>query len=137
VSNETYINAESVCELLYKIAALNLSTPVTLILDNARYQKCKLVSDLAQSLSIEMLYLPAYSPNLNLIERLWKFVKKKCLYSKYYSDFPCFKLAISDLLTSASVTYKQDLDSLLTWKFQTFHKDQLTTNYGQPRKHGL
>ncbi|MGA9381348.1 MAG: transposase, partial [Phormidium sp.] len=95
------------------------------------------VSDLAQSLSIEMLYLPAYSPNLNLIERLWKFVKKKCLYSKYYSDFPGFKLAISDLLTSASVTYKQDLDSLLTWKFQTFHKDQLTTNYGQLRKHGL
>ncbi|MCL1473889.1 hypothetical protein LAY57_24970, partial [Argonema antarcticum A004/B2] len=73
----------------------------------------------------------------NLIERLWKFVKKKCLYSKYYSDFSGFKSAISDLLAVASVTYKEDLDSLLTWKFQTFNEDQLTTNFGQPQKHGL
>jgi len=46
VSNETYMNAESVCELLRKIADLNLSTPITLVLDNAKYQKCKLVDSL-------------------------------------------------------------------------------------------
>jgi hypothetical protein len=49
---------------------------ITLVLDNARYQKCKLVGALAESLQIELLYLPSYSPNLNLTERLWKFVKK-------------------------------------------------------------
>jgi transposase len=87
VCNETYINAESVCERLKKIADQYAGLPITVVLDNARYQKCKLVQELALSLSIELLYLPAYSPNLNLIERLWKFVKKKCLWSKYYQDF--------------------------------------------------
>jgi len=69
-----------VCELLRQLAARHLGLPITLVLDNARYQKCQLVEALAASLQIELLYLPAYSPNLNLIERLWKFVKKTCLY---------------------------------------------------------
>jgi hypothetical protein len=48
VTNETYINAESVCELLIKIADLGLTIPIVLILDNARYQKCKLVNEKAE-----------------------------------------------------------------------------------------
>ena len=47
-----------------KIAALNLQIPITIVLDNARYQKCKIVSELATLLNIELMYLPAYSPNL-------------------------------------------------------------------------
>jgi transposase len=77
VTNDTYITADSVCELLRRIAKLNLAMPITLVLDNARYQKCNIVTALALQLNIELLYLPTYSPNLNLIERLWKFVKKK------------------------------------------------------------
>lgn len=77
VTNDTYITADSVCDLLRRIAKLNLGMPITLVLDNARYQKCNIVTALALKLNIELLYLPAYSPNLNLIERLWKFVKKK------------------------------------------------------------
>ncbi len=69
---------------------LNLDVPITLVMDNARYQKCNIVTALASQLNIELLYLPAYSPNLNLIERLWKFVKKKVLYSKYYPNFAEF-----------------------------------------------
>lgn len=137
VTNEKYINAESVCELLRKLGQMGLNMPITLVLDNARYQKCKLVDELAKSWEIELLYLPSYSPNLNLIERLWKFIKKKCLYSKYYTDFSEFKAAISDLLAEAHITYKQDLDSLLTLKFQTFKKQQLMTMDSLPRKHGL
>lgn len=124
VTNDTYINAESVCEMLRKLAALHLSVPITLVLDNARYQKCALVFALAESLHIELLYLPAYSPNLNLIERLWKFVKKQCLYSQYYADFPTFKAAIVKCLSETHTTHKQALDSLLTLKFQTFEKAQ-------------
>ena len=88
VTNDSYINAQSVCDLLWQLHRFYVDLPVTLILDNARYQRCQLVQDLAESLHIEILYLPTYSPNLNLIERLWKFVKKECLYSKYYPDFP-------------------------------------------------
>jgi transposase len=124
VTNDTYINA-CVCDLLHLIAALRLTVPITLILDNARYQKCDLVRDLARSLGIELLYLPAYSPNLNLIERLWKFVKKKCLYSTYYSDFTLFKQAISSCLAQTHTTHKTALDSLLSLRFQTFKQSQI------------
>ena len=80
VTNDTYINAQSVCDLLRRIAQLGFEVQIILVLDNARYQKCRIVQEVAETLDIELLYLPAYSPNLNLIERLCKFVKTKCLY---------------------------------------------------------
>jgi transposase len=78
VTNGSYINADSVCHLLRQVAAAGLPRPITLVLDNARYQRCDLVQTLARSLRIELLYRPSYSPNLKRIERLWKFVKKEC-----------------------------------------------------------
>jgi len=125
VTNDTYITACTVCELLRQIAALQLGVPITLVLDNARYQRCQLVEALAATLQIELLYLPAYSPNLNLIERLWKFVKKKCLYSVYYSHFKDFKQAITNCLMQTHTTYKKELDSLLTLRFQSFKESQI------------
>ena len=120
VTNDTYINALSVCQLMHKLRHLTPELPIVLILDNARYQKCELVWSMARDLKIELLYLPPYSPNLNLIERLWKFVKKKCLYSIYYADFNTFSKAISTCLDHTHDTYKVELDSLLTLNFQTF-----------------
>ena len=77
VTNDTYINALSVCDLLRRIAALGLTVPITLILDNARYQKCHLVRDLAATLNIELLYLPTYSPNLKSYREAWEIRQKK------------------------------------------------------------
>lgn len=129
ITNTTYINAISVCQLLRAIAKETTNgLPITLILDNAKYQKCALVQELAESLNIDLLYLPSYSPNLNLIERLWKFVKKKCLYSKYYENFSQFKQAIIDCISQESLNRKNaELKSLLTLKFQTFEKVQFQT----------
>ena len=124
VTNDTYINAQSFCDLLWRISRLNIGVPITLVLDNARYQKCKLVWALAESLDIKLLYIPPYSPNLNLIERLWKFVKKQCLYLKYYSEFMDFKNAISNCLNQTDTTHKHELDSLLSLRFQSFEKAQ-------------
>jgi transposase len=126
-TNCTYINAESVCQLLRKLDALGLQVPITLVLDNARYQRCALVQSVADPLGIELLYLPAYSPNLNLIERLWKFVKKQCLYSKYSPDFGAFTSAIEDCLAQTQTTHKHALSSLLTLNFQAFKKAQSLT----------
>lgn len=120
ITNDTYINAESFCQLLWKLRALYPEIPLTLILDNVKYQKCQLVWNVAALLEIELLYLPPYSPNLNLIERLWKFVKKKCLYSKYYAKFDPFKQAITDCLAHTHDLYQEELDTLLTLNFQTF-----------------
>jgi len=128
VTNDTYINAHRVCQLMQKLRLLTPEVPIVLILDNARYQKCMLVWMLARDLKIELLYLPPYSPNLNLIERLWKFVKKKCLYSIYYADFNTFSKAISTCLDHTHDTYKVELDSLLTLNFQTFEKVTLLSS---------
>ena len=100
------INAEAVCELLRKLAARYAGLPLTLVLDNARYQKCEVVRSLAAELGIELLYLPSYSPNLNLIERLWKFVKKECLSCRYYEDFARFKAAIVECLEGVEGKHK-------------------------------
>ena len=67
---------------------------------------------------------PAYSPNLNLIERLWKFVKIKCLYCKYCAGFSDFKHVIIACLGQTHTTYKSELDTLLTPRFQAFEKAQ-------------
>lgn len=120
VTNTTYITAETVCELLQKIAALNLLTPVTLVMDNARYQHCKLVQEAARTLNIEILFLPSYSPNLNLIERLWKFVKKAVLNSRHQPSFAHFQSTIDQCLDQLSTTHKPELETLITLKFQSF-----------------
>ncbi len=126
VTNESYINAESICLMLLKLNALRLDVPITVVLDNARYQKCKVVFTLAKALNIELLYLPSYSPHLNLIERLWKFVRNQCLYSKYYANFDDFKHAIETCIEQANTTHKASLASLLTLNFQSFRKVQIS-----------
>jgi transposase len=125
VCNDTVINAEAVCELLRALAARYASLPLTLVLDNARYQRCAVVQQLAKELRIELLFLPAYSPNLNLIERLWKFVKKECLSCRYYEDFLRFKAAIVECLEGVEGKHKPSVRSLLTLNFQTFEEPQL------------
>jgi len=120
VTNDGYINAESVCALLRAVAEAGVGLPITLVLDNARYQKCALVQALAESLRIELLYLPSYSPNLNLIERLWRFVRKESLNSIYYETFEEFTTAIDECLDELPTKHKVAMQSLLTHKFQTF-----------------
>ena len=120
VANHSYINAESVCQLLRRIAADGLPRPITLVLDNARYQRCALVQSLARSLRIELLFLPSYSPNLNLIERLWKFVKKECLGSRHLASYEDFTAAIDSCLINLPKKHKHQMATLLTLNFQTF-----------------
>ena len=126
--NDKYINAQSVCNLLSKIALLHINIPITVIMDNAKYQHCELVRSFAKELSIELLFLPSYSPNLNIIERLWKWVKKDCLYCKYYEKFSAFKNAIDLSLSKVGKPeHKKEFDSFLNLKFQTFSKPQYMT----------
>jgi transposase len=126
VSNHSYINAESVCLLLRAVAeAATPGIPITLVLDNARYQKCPLVQDLAEQLGIELLYLPSYSPNLNLIERVWKFVKAECLRTKYYDHYDKFHAAIQQCLDDLPSKHKDAMENLLTHNFQNFENVSL------------
>ena len=125
VANDGYITATTVCELLRKLAVQYAGRPIVIVLDNARYQHCKLVEALAKELGITPEFLPSYSPNLNLIERLWKFVKKKCLNNVYYETFDEFKKGINDCLNRVENEYKPELETLMTPKFQNLKKVQL------------
>jgi len=127
-TNETYINSEVVCLFLLQIAQhYDPQIPITIVLDNARYQKCYLVQSCAAALNIELLYLPAYSPQFNLIERLWRFVKKECLYSVYYPTFTEFKATIDSFIHTAHIKHQEELKTLLSWNFQSFEKVQILT----------
>jgi transposase len=125
VANDSYINAQSVCDLLRRVALAGLPGPVTLVLDNARYQRCQVVQALAQRLRIELLFLPPYSPNLNLIERVWKFVKKEALGSKHFASYEEFGEAIEGCLSRLTTRYRAQMDTLLTLNFQLFEYEPL------------
>lgn len=120
VTNTTVVNRDTMCELLRKIAAQGLVGPITVVLDNARYQRNATVQTLAAELGITLLFLPSYSPNLNLIERLWKFIKRDRLYGRYYPTFQEFRGSIEGCLGELSTTHRPALKTLMTLKFQTF-----------------
>lgn len=119
VTNDVYITATEVCEMLRKISAKYAGKSVHLVLDNARYQKCRVVQDLAKELGIDLVYIPPYSPNLNLIERLWKFVKGE-LRSKYYDDFSTFQKKIDSIIASAAKDNLPKIKRLIGAKVQLF-----------------
>ena len=125
ITNNSSINALSVCDLLHTLSAKHAGEAVTLFLDNARYQKCRLVQALAAQLKIELIYLPAYSPNLNLIERLWRHVKQQVLYSRYYDSFPKFQTAIMDGINGTQSDNRESLRTLFSLKFQIIEKSQI------------
>lgn len=121
VTNTTYITATTVCELLEQVVAGAKArglTTVRLILDNARYQKCKLVAEKVAQLNqtegvdLAIVYLPPYSPNLNLIERIWKLIKSE-LRTRYYDNFADFRQRIDDIIEGLSTTYKDQVANLM------------------------
>jgi transposase len=92
------------------------ATCICIILDNARYQRSYLVQQQAKELNIDLVYLPPYSPNLNLIERLWRYFKKKVIKNKYYPDYTSFEKAVETFFQTFDSTMA-DIRSLLNFKF--------------------
>jgi len=122
VANDSYITSTQVVELLENIALKYTGKPIALILDNARYQKCAVVIDCAAKLGIDLVFLPTYSPNLNLIERVWKFTKSQVLNAAYIETFDAYRSTISSFVDSVDVVHNDKMATLVTDKFQTFEK---------------
>jgi len=112
-------DAERVAQLLQKIRAANPGKRLLIVLDNAPYNHADSVVQAAKRLRIELLYLPPYSPNLNLIERFWKFLKRKVARNRYYTTFVEFRGAVHKVLNNITA-YRDELSSVMTERFQLF-----------------
>jgi len=86
-------------------------------LDNARYHYSKLVKKHIKNARIKLVFLPSYSPNLNVIERLWKFFKKKVLYNKYHENMNAFRKACIDFFRKIC-EFQDELASVMSAEFE-------------------
>jgi transposase len=120
ITNDSYIRADSVIALIDKLVANGIGVPIKIILDNAAYQRCNLVKNHAHKVGVELIFLPTYSPNLNLIERLWKFVKSEVLNAAYHGTFDDFKNSIDNCVSHTDKQYKKQMDILISEKVQLF-----------------
>lgn len=111
------INADSAIDLFSKIEAKHPNAKVIyIIVDNARYYHSRLLKKTLKGTKIKLIFLPPYSPNLNLIERYWKFFKKKVMNNRYYETFGEFKRACESFFRKRK-KYLPELQSLLTENF--------------------
>lgn len=128
VIEEETINAQAIIHLLEQIKTKQPHGKVYVVLDNAKYHHARLVRNwLLHHARFKLVFLPPYSPNLNLIERLWRFFHQKVTNNHYFPTFSSFKEAT--MLFFQNITeYKQELESLLTENFQTFPTQPLVAN---------
>lgn len=112
------INAQSAIDLFAKIEAKHPDADtIYIIVDNARYYRSRLLKESVEGTKIKLIFLPPYSPNLNLIERYWKFFKKKVLNNRYYETFDEFKQSCKSFFRKRK-KYLPELQTLLTENFQ-------------------
>jgi transposase len=99
------------------------ATAIRVVLDNARYNHSKeLKAWLAcDDCRIEVVYLPAYAPNLNLIERFWWLFKKSAIYNEYFPTFADFEAAVEGFFARLD-DYRDAIQSLITDKFHFMGK---------------
>ncbi|WP_420458159.1 IS630 family transposase [Neolewinella sp.] len=123
ITTPDYIQATTVVELLDLLRQERPGRPIHLVLDNARYQRCALVQQAAQRLDIHLVYLPPYSPNLNLIERFWKFLKKQALAGYHFATKQDFEDAIYWFIEEVNNgEHQAQLRTLLALNFQQLVK---------------
>lgn len=118
ITSTDSVNAQSTIELFKKVENnYPNAKKIIIICDNARYYHSRIISKYLNTSKIKLEFLPPYSPNLNLIERLWRFMHKKITYNKYYESFDIFKNKILDFFENIE-KYKSDLKKLLIDNFE-------------------
>jgi transposase len=112
------VNAQSTVALFKEIMRKQPLGLIYLILDNAMYYRSQIVTEFVQrNPRIQLLFLPAYSPNLNVIERLWRFFKKNITYNTYYEEFAVFRRYSMNFFKNIK-KYRSDLETLMTDNFE-------------------
>jgi transposase len=125
IREDPTINAQSTIKLFEQIQnKYSLKIRIYAIADNAKYYRSKLVKEYLKNSKIELIFLPSYSPNLNLIERLWKYLRKKVINTTYYPKFEQFKNAIKNFFENIE-SKKDELKQFIGSKF---HIPELNLN---------
>ena len=120
VQEHVTLNAENTIKFFKLLEKKNPNAKnIYIILDNAGYYKGEKIREYLKTSRVKLVFLPPYAPNLNLIERVWKFFKKTVLYNQYYQTFSEFRVACLDFFSKKNLRkYKTQLSSLLTENFQ-------------------
>jgi len=117
------INGQTMIALLQLILKEQKEGKIHIILDNAKYYHAQVVKEfLACHTRIELHFIPAYSPNLNIIERLWKILKEYVVYNKFYLKFEDFKNAVKSFFKN-KVWKNEEFGKVLTDNFQIIKPD--------------
>ena len=116
VREDRRINAQSTIALYEQLQKHKRRGTIYVICDNARYYRSRLVKEWVKNSRIVQVFLPSYSPNLNLIERLWKFLRKKVIDTHHYPTKEKFREAILNFFTDIK-KYRSELRNLLTLNF--------------------
>lgn len=117
INNYDTINGESIIDFIQRIKEAYPAAPkIHLFLDQAGYHRSGEVKEKAESLGIELHYLPPYSPNLNPIERLWKFMGERVRNNRVFKSAKDFRETILGFL-------KDDLPKLKYELFQRITDD--------------
>lgn len=126
IHEDSVVNAQTTIKLFEKVeAAYPTADTIYLFADNAPYYRSQVLSEYVKTSRIELVFLPAYSPNLNLIERLWKFLKKKIINTHYYPTFQEFKAAVMHFFGEIHL-YKEELRQAIGTKMRLIQPQPLT-----------
>jgi transposase len=118
IHEDTVVNAQTTIQLFKKVEeTYSQADTIYLFVDNAPYYRSQVLAEYVKSSRIELVFLPAYSPNLNLIERLWKWMKKKVINTFYYPTFCEFKQAVMGLFENVH-DYKDELRQTIGTKMR-------------------
>ena len=117
IESET-VDADSTIQLLEMLEnKYELASAIFVILDNAKYHYSNKVKEFLKTSRIKLVFLPSYSPNLNLIERVWKFFKKKVLYNTYYENIAVFREACIRFFRNIGI-YQAELGAIMNSEFE-------------------
>jgi len=114
------VNAQSTQRLYEQLLTAHPEGPVYVICDNARYYKNQALNQWLVNKRLVQVFLPSYSPNLNLMERLWKFLRQKIINTAFYRTKGQFKSAVLDFFDRLP-EFGPELASRMCLKFHVLH----------------